>query len=69
MDERQYIDAIGREALRERLGLTWPSAITEGMRRERLPASWYAAMCDLGEERQMSPPRREWFAFKLASAE
>lgn len=68
MNERQYIDALGRDALQKRLGLKWRSAITEGMRRDRLPASWFAAMCDLAKEQGMPAPEREWFAFKMADA-
>lgn len=64
---KAFVDELGRPAVMEQLGLTSPSAITNAIRQEKLPAHWYVGMRELAEARGLECDP-ELFGFKRVAA-
>lgn len=55
MDATSVIEALGRDMLANRLGVT-QGALREAARRGTLPAAWWRVARDLGRERNVAVP-------------
>ena len=54
-DVRAIADTLGRRAIAERVGVK-PGSVTEAIRAEVFPASWFMAVTDLGAEHDLDVP-------------
>lgn len=49
------IDCLGRDVIRQRLGLT-PSSMSDAVREGKFPARWYGPMCEIAAEQGVDLP-------------
>lgn len=63
-NSRQLIEELGGyRSVAPRLGIR-PTTMHSHLSAQKIPAKWYAAMCDLAREMRVMPPNIDLFDFK-----